>query len=405
MAIVRGINRQITIARETTFGTVASGPGQLLRRVNATMQLNRDVFSSQEILPSQQIRDVRLGVRRATASIDGQLSPGTYKDLFEGLLRGQFATAATTGALINVAAAAGPPGTFTRAAGSFLTDGFKVGDVVRWTGWTTTAAANNSRNYRIANVTATVMTVAGVGSETVAAKTAGDSVTCTVVGKKLFPPPTGQTYYSYTLESWMPDADTAISEVYTGMRVQQISISIPATGLVSISGQLVGQDMTTSASRTYASPTALTSSNSLAALNGAVSLNGADVALILGAQLSISSTIDAQPVVGSNIVPDIFLGRLTASGTLTCYVRDQAFYTLFDGETDVDLMFYITTDGTINSPFVRIAMSRVRLLSAAKNDGDRAIIQQVSFQALENTAGGAAVKFDPTSISIQDSSL
>lgn len=403
MSIVKGINRQIVIAKETTFGTQAAGPGQLLRRVNASLQLSKDVFASQEILPSQQVRDLRHGVRRATGSIDGQLSPGTYAMLFEGLLRGSFTAGVTTGAKTDITAAAGPPGTFTRASGSFLTDGFKVGDVVRWTGWTTTGAGNNARNYRIKDLTATVMTVTGTGNEVVAAKAAGDSVTCSVVGKKLQIPASGQVFNSYTIESWLPDADTPISEVFLGMRVQQIMLSLPSTGMLGFSAQLVGQDMKTGTSQQYGSATAMTATNSLAAVNGAVRFNGADVALITGAQIGIAATLDAGPVLGSNVVPDIFQGRLTTQGNMTVYVRDQSFYNLFDSESEVDLMFYLTADGTLNSDFMTLVMNRVKLTSATKNDGDRAILQQVGFQALENVNGGAGTKWDATTITVQDS--
>ncbi len=404
MPLVKGINRQVILQQETTFGTLpATSGGQLLRRVNSTLQLTKDVYQSQEILPSQQVRDSRHGVRRATGSVDGQLSPGTYKSLFEGLLRSTFTAGVSTGTQTNITAAGGPPGTFTRGAGNFLTDGFKVGDVVTVSGFTGGASANNARNYRIADLTTTVMTVSGLGNETVVAKAAGDSVNISVIGKKLFTPATGQVVPSYTIESWYPDATTPFSERYTGMRVSQISISLPASGMVGFSCQMTGQNMSVGTARYFTNPASVTSTNSLAAVNGTVRFAGADVATITGGQISISSTMEANPVVGSNIVPEIFAGRLTAQGSLSIYVQDASVYTLFSNETEVDLVFYLTADGTVNSPFIAVVMNRVKINSANKNDSDRSIIQQVAFQALENVNGGAGTKYDQTTITIQDS--
>jgi hypothetical protein len=401
----RGITRQIIIGRETTFGTLAAaGSGKVLRRVNATPNLNKDAFSSQEILASQQYRDTRHGTRRPSFALSGQLSPGTYTDFFEAMLRRAFTAGATTGALATITAAAGPPGTFTRSAGSFITDGFKVGDVVRWTGWLTTGLANNARNYRIIFLTATVMTVAGVGNETVAAKAAGDNVTCTVVGKKTFMPLTGQQFYSYTIEDWKPEASPQVSERYTGNRIQSLRLSLPPTGILTLEAQTVGKDQLVSTSQYFTSPTPAGASNALTAVSGAVRFNGADVANITGAQVQFDVPVEANPVVGANTVPEIFQGALRVSGQLQSYFTDRDIANLFLNETEVDLVFYLTADGTVNSDFITLVMNRVKLMSHQTNDGQLGLIQSMQFQALEHVTGaGAGTAFEATTITVQDS--
>jgi len=401
----RGLTRQFILGRETTFGTLAgAGTGKVLRRVNATPNLNKDAFSSQEILPSQQYRDTRHGVRRPSFALTGQLSPGTYQDFFEGILRRLFSAGVTTGALVTVTAAAGPPGTFTRSAGSFITDGFKVGDVVRWTGWATTGAANNARNYRIITLTATVMTVTGIGSETVAAKAAGDSVTCTVVGRKTFMPVTGHRFDSYTIEDWSPEASPQVSERYTGMRIQSLRLTLPPTGIVMIDVQMVGKDQAVSTTQYFTSPVAPGASNALTAVSGLVQFNGVDVANITGATIQFDVPVEANPVVGANVVPEIFQGALRVSGSLQAYFTDRDIANLFLNENEVDLEFLMTADGTINSDFIAMNMQRVKLMSHQKNDGQLGLIQSMQFQALEHVTGaGTGTAFEATTITVQDS--
>lgn len=405
MAFVKGINKQVIVAEEGSFGAIAaSGGGQQQRRIAATMQLGKDIYDSQEILPSQQQVDSRHGVRRGTGSHQGQLSPGTYGWAMEGLMRNDFAAGVSTGALTNVTAAAGPPGTFTRAAGSFLTDGFKVGDVVRWSGWSTTGTANNARNYRITDLTALIMSTTGTGNEVVAAKAAGDSVTCTVVGKKLFTPDSGQILKSYTVEHWYPDADTAISERFVGVRVASMRFQMPATGLITTDMQLVAQDMQEGTARYFTSPAPISTTRSLAAVSGLVRLNGADVATITGASLAISAAIEANPVMGSDIVPEIYPGMLSFGGQITVLLRDQSMMTAFKNEVEGDLLIFLTSDKTVNSPFTAFSMSRVKFNSAAKSDSDRSIIQTVAFAGLQHISGtGAGTKFEKTTLTIQDS--
>lgn len=406
-SFTRGVSKQIILARETTFGTLAgAGTGKQLRRVNASPMLNKDQIRSQEILPSQQVRDARHGVRRPAIPFSGQLAPGSYTDFIEGMLRRNFAAGATTGAIITVTAAAGPPGTFTRSAGSFLTDGFKIGDVIRWTGWAAPATANNARNFRIIGLTATVMTVAGVGDETVVAKAAGDSVTATVVGKKTFIPATGHLFHSYTIEQLYPDASPVVSERYVGCRMQSLRLGIPASGMCTMDAQLVGKDMLLGAAAYFTSPTAVGSTNSLTGVSGVMRLGGADVALVTQAQVQISCPVDSNPVVGQNTVPEIFPGVLSVEGQLGAYFTDSTYLDMFNAEQEVDIAFYLKSDTTVNSDFMSIVMTRCKTMALQKNDSDRSIVQSISFSALEHVTGaGAGAAYEQTSIILQDSSI
>lgn len=399
----RGVSRVIAIAQETTFGTLASGTGRQLRRVNFTMSLNKDAYQSNEILPSMQLRDARHGIRRVNAAMNGQLSPGSYTEFFENMLRKTFVAGATAASL-TITAVVGPPGTFSRASGSWLTDGFKVGDIVRFTGFTAGAVSNNAKNYRISDLTATLMTVSGVSPETVVAAASAASITCTVVGKKTFVPPTGHVFLSHTIEDWNPDGLTATSNRGLGMTMQTARLQLPPTGFATLDFQLVGQDMPVLGTQAYASATAPNSANSLAAVNGRVRFNGADVAYITGATFAIACPVDAPPVVGNNITPAVFAGVISVSGSLNALLADNSLLTLFDQEQEVDLHFWLTTGSTANSDFMSFVMNRVKLMSNQRNDSDRALMQSMNFSALEHVTGtGSGTKFDSSTIIIQDS--
>jgi hypothetical protein len=88
------------------------------------------------------------------------LSVGGFDPLIEAALRGTFAAAsavtAATFTTLTPAVTTGNSGTFTAAAGSFITQGFRVGQVVRRTG--SAIAANNGRNLRVTGVTAGLLT-------------------------------------------------------------------------------------------------------------------------------------------------------------------------------------------------------------------------------------------------------
>ena len=62
--------------------------GQILRRTSSTLSLTKETYQSAEVRTDRQIGDYRHGVKRVTGSINGELSPGTYWDFVEAVLRG-----------------------------------------------------------------------------------------------------------------------------------------------------------------------------------------------------------------------------------------------------------------------------------------------------------------------------
>ncbi len=411
MAIAAGTSVVFALKKETTAGTLAGASGaQLLPRVDCDLGLKKDTYESNTKTTTFQVSDMRHGVRRVAGTLNANLAPGVFKLPMQSALRKDFVAGATTGALTNVTAAAGPPGTFTRAAGSYLSDGFKIGDVVYWTGWATTGAGNNSRNYRITALTALIMTVgtaatgAAAGAELVGAKASGDSVTCTVRGKKAHVPVASQTSDAYTIEKWF--SDIAQSEQYTGCRFASMKVSLPATGLATVTFGIVGKDLGgTGTSVYFTSPTAIMTSTETAAVNGFLRVAGVDVATITGVEFTLDHGISGDPVVGSNTIPQLFYGLARVTGTFTAFFEDATLRDLFVNETESSINAVLTTNNTITADVMSFTMSRIKVGSADKSDVDLGIVQTFNFTGLLNTAGGAGIANENTVLSIQDSSI
>ena len=156
MTIARGVSKLVAVKRESQWGVPAGATGaKLLRRVTADFNLTKENYESNEINPSFQTIDSRHGVRSVEGSLEAELSPGTYSDFIGSILAKNFAAGgATTGASITIATS-GNFFTLTRAAGSWLTDGFYVGNIIRLTG-AGFAPANVGNNLLIVGLTALV---------------------------------------------------------------------------------------------------------------------------------------------------------------------------------------------------------------------------------------------------------
>lgn len=402
--VARGINKQTTYKKQTGLGVLASGAGgQILRRRTSVFKLARDTFESDEIVSHQQSTGSQFGMQQSTGKIEGLLSPGTYKDFMSTGLRAAFITGVNTGALVNVASNAGAPGNFTRAAGSFLTDGFKVWDIVRWTGWTTTAVTDNSRNFLITSLTATVMTGFFLDGTAIPTKVAGDSVTGTVVGKKCVAASSAQTNDFFTFEEWY--SDIAKSEQFPDCKLDQMAFNCPGSGNVGVTLDFKGLKRNLNAAQQFTTPTVETSTQIETASNGAVIVNGTQYFVLTGCQFTMSESADVDgPVIGSDTGPDISVGRIRVSGQFTGYYADQVLMTLFQNEVGGSPFYLcITTDQTATSDFVAFRMTRVKVHSDDPDDGEKGISRTYQFTAEIDLNGGAGLADDKAIMVIQDS--
>ena len=401
MALATGVFKQLAYKVESTYGALpAAASAQALRRVSSSLDLSKDTYQSNEIRTDLQVADFRHGVRRVKGSISGELSAKTYSDFIAAALKRDFAAvSAISGASITIAGS-GPTYTVTRAAGSFLTDGVKLGDIIRLSVGTLNAL-NINKNLMVVTLTATVATVIVVNATAMFAEGPIASTTVTVFGKKTFVPTSGHTDKSYSIEHWY--SDVAQSETFRGCKVQKVAVQLPPSGMATIGIDFTGMDVTTGTVQYFTSPTAATTSGVLAAVNGVVRLNGITVAILTGLNFTIDCGTTGDAVVGQNVVPNQFPGSVKVSGQATAYFQDATLRDVFLNETEVDLYAVFTSSSAATAEFVQFAFPRIKLGGASKNDGQGGLVQTLPFTALYNSAGGAGISSEATTISVQDS--
>lgn len=400
MATASGINKVVSYKKETSFGTLPSPTtgGQTLRRVSSTFNLTKETYQSEEIRQDHQLVDMRHGVRSVEGSISGELSAGTYADFLASALARNW-TAATPSALGSTTiATVGGTNTITRTTGSWLTDTVRVGNVIRLTGF---ATANNNVNLLVIALTATVATVVALNGFKLTNETVASGGTYKVQGKTTYAPTTGHTDDSYTFEEWY--ADIGQSEVTVGNKVNTVGIALPATGLTTVDLSFMGQDLKQrGVSQFFTTPTAQNSNGIFAAVNGALIVNGAPVALVTGANFNINRNLTSEAVVGSNIKPEIYEGRIIVDGDFTTLYQDGTFSGYFDNETEISLVVALTANSLPNSEFMSFTIPRLKLSTDTKDDGEKGIVSSNSFQALKGTGANG---FEATTLMIQDSTL
>jgi len=402
--IAKGTAKIVSYKKEVSWGTPVAGAGaKQLRRVTADFNLVKESYASAELRTSRQTNDERHGIRSATGTLNGELSPNSYSDFMQSLVARDFtAVTAVTGLAFAVAGPTLGLYTFTRATGTWLTSGLQVGQVVRVTAATGANADTLNKNLLVASMSALVLTVSVVNATTLTAAPTVTAATIAVTGKTTYVPLTGHTEDSYSVEEWY--SDIAQSSVFSGVKVNSMAVSLPATGLTTVDFGFMGKDLAAKGTSQYfTSPAAQGTNGLLAAVSGVMLVGGLPVALVTSADFTVDRAMENATAIGSNSIADVFTGRITATGSLSVYFQDAAFRDYFDNETPVSLVMVLAVNNTATSDFLSFTLSKVKLTDFSVADAELGILAQASFTALENevtTAGLAA-----TTIMIQDSTL
>lgn len=401
MTVGTGVQKQVKYKVEVTWGTVpAAAASQRLRRVRSVGNLKKGTFESNEILSHLQRQDYRHGVRSVDYTLNGELSPGTYKDFMAAAVRRAYAAITPiAGASITIAGA-GPTYTVTRAAGSWLTDGIKAGQVGRLTAGVFNAA-NLNKNLAVMSLTATILTVMPVNGVALVAEGPIAASTWTPTGKVTYVPTTAHTDLSYSFEDW--HGDLSLSEVFSGLKVNRIPIKIPPSEMCGIDVEFMGKDIVTAGAEYFTSPTTETTTGICAAANGLMFAQGASIATLTGLELTIDGNMSAEPVIGSTTYADIAEGRVLVTGQMTGLFDAATLRDYFINETEISIFAILPVSPAAGADFIGITLPRVKVGGADKDDGDKSLVRTLPFTALYNSAGGAGISSEQTTISIQDS--
>lgn len=403
MSLAEGVSARVSIkayatgvisanSQPTSSSDPAVGSAQVLRRVSSSLKLSKDTYQSAEIRADRQIADFRHGVKRVGGSISGEFSPLTYWDLFEASLRATAAAAVTADESdLTSAAADNATSKFTFAGGNPVTEGFRVGSIIRFAGLSETA--NNSRNF-------VITAFGGTSNREVTVYPAPTSHSADTefdvseVGQTLSAPSSSFVSRKFGIEHYFEDID--IAQLFTECRVGGFTLQLPATGLATVEFPFMGRDMevyTAGSAPFYTSPTAAGTDGIFAAVNGLLRVGGSTVGVITGLNIQLDLSPSSDPVVGQNFVPEIFLGRTNVTGQFTAMLEDATFINYFKNESEIDILAYLTTTNDANAPACSIHLPKIKVGDAdiaLQGEGGQSIT--LPFQALKYTGSTAGVE-------------
>lgn len=304
-------NGYIAFKAQSAKGSIASGgSGFVLRSAGGPGgKLTKNVYGSNEVRRDGMRSRGRHGQRRTAGTYLVEVSLDNMDSLYEAVFQGTWANVLT----VTEATSGGPASITTTTStivgntGSWITVGFRVGDVVRLTGFAT--SANNSKNLRITGLTATVMTVA----ETLTLDAAPDSsFTITRPGQKLICPAAGAAVKTYfTVEEY--DGDLDKTEVFYDVIFHSLKFTMAPDAImiceVGWTGTGAMTPLTGASAPTFTSPTESTGVP-LACVDATVRYSSTDFVDLTSWDLMIDRGAAVPSVVGSVYSPDVFTGNM-----------------------------------------------------------------------------------------------
>lgn len=381
----------------------AATGGQVLRRTACTLDLAKDTFQSNEVRSDRQINDHRHGVKRVSGSLSGELSPGTYFDFIEAACRGTrngSAVAKSNSELTSVAADS-TTSKFTFGGGNPVTEGIRVGDIVRFTNLS--ESTNNSKNFL----------VLGFGGGSLRDMTvypapttmgADSAFNVTTVGRSVYVPSSSFVSRKFGIEAYHSDID--LHRFFTECRVGGIQLQLPPSGMSSIEIPMMGRDMETASggsSPFFTAPTAETTTGILAAVNGLLRVGGTNLGVVTGLNLNLDLSPSAEAVVGQNFVPEIHLGRANVTGQITAFLEDFTLINYFKNETEVELIAYLTASNADAADAMSIHLPRLKFGDADIGlQGEAGIPITMPFQALKSLNAASVAGIEQTTIRFTD---
>lgn len=384
--MANGSRHSMRYIAESTYGTTPATPAfKPIRHTSTTLGLSKESLQSEEIRDDRQIADFRHGAYQVGGDMNIELSFASFDDLLEAVLLGTWTATKTTGAQ----SLAATVGTLTRAAGSFVTDGFAVNDVVINSGFTN--AGNNGR-FRVSAVAATVLTLTALEGQTMVVEAAAAGRTVNSLRAIL---KAGTVRRSFTVERFFGDILT-IDKPYhrfTGVEFNTLALAISANAMITGTLGVLGQNMTTDtaivAGATYAAPT---TTSPLDSFTGTLNEAGTPIAVITEIQLNVENGLEARFVVGSKASIRPSIGRSNCSGQITAYFENSLLLDKFINETESNIVFELP-DGAGNKYI--FTLPRIKYNGGQPDvEGEGPITLSMPFQALLNAATSTNIQIE-----------
>lgn len=381
---------RVSIVQESTFGTTPATPSFLV--LPTTGQTMRDRVGYQQSQTIRSDRNIKDLVRLTKAAGGGLPCELTFSGPTEALgqaIRAVLCSAAETASVTVAGNSADEADDFVeRGSGSWVSDGFVVGDIVKVTG---NQFPSDDGYYKVSGVDALVLTLEG-------ANWAGTDASVTVTrGARML---NGTTERSFSIEVARTDID--IAQIFTGCVFDTMALAVADEAITTVNFTLQAASSTrvddpvsgTGASALYVTGATYTSPTVNPVMD-ALSVPEFQVAGLSYAAKSIGMTLanNATPrtQIGTLGPQSMKLGSFNATGSFQAYMDGFDDFDDFAGNTPTDFWF-VLEDANGKAWSFSFPEAKFSDIGADTNGLDQEDYKNGSIQAYLDSTEGCTVR-------------
>lgn len=372
----------------------AASGGQIWRHVSHNLALTRDSYSPNEMRQDQVQPIDKLGTKRVPVQTNHLLSCATHKLALEAVLAGTWSAAAISGDNTDFTSVAADNATakFTFGGGTPVTEGLRVGDIIRFSDLS--EAANNGVNFVILGFGGTSnreVTVYPAPTD----MGADSAFSVTTVGRSLIAPASSLVRRFFALEAYNPENDLA--KLFTEIRFGGFNLNLAPNQDARIDFTGMGRARyvyTAGDAPFFTAPTDETSTDVISSMDGILRANGASLASATGLSISFAKALAAPAQIQRDGLAAgvAATGNAVVSGEFTIFEIDATFHDLYDAHTEFELMAYLPATIADDAPAMVIYLSRIKITGTTPTTVDGAKGLTCRFSASRYLGSAAGVE-------------
>jgi len=383
---------QLFFVEESQWGVTPDNSPDVVnefRFTNESLTQNTTTATSEEIRSDRQVSDIIRTQIGAGGDVGVELSYGSHDPLLAGALYDDFSTPVNeTGLTVQIVLPSPLNNTATLIVSGGSPDPLRnvqVGQFVQLAG--SVASPSNDGYYKVTakgtlSPHTLTITPAPASAETINPA----SLKGTFIKN-------GTTRKSFTVEKLFSDLSPLEYQLFTGMRVGSMDLTVSPGAIIGGSFSFQGKQLTASStSIAAAGSVALSTQDVMNAVDNITDIlvDGVPVAdqaaCFTNVQFTVNNNLRDQPCIGSLALGGIGIGRTNVSGTLEAYFRSRALFEKYLNFSTVSVSFRATLGGNsylFDFPSVKFTSGQV---VAGGNDQD--VLTSLNFEAKRDPASG-----------------
>ena len=200
----------------------------------------------------------------------------------------------------------------------------------------------------------------------------------------------GTARRSFSVLRDFTDTTTDRFELYTGVELNTLSLTVPVEGMITGSFAAVGKGMSIAdAAPTGATFTAPTTTSPLDGFHGALKEGGAAIATVTEVQFTLENGIAPRFTLGSDEAQlRASIDRSNLTGSVTVHAEDASMLKKFLNETESSLELNFV-DGAGNA--YKVELPRIKYNGGQRDVGKGPITSNLPFQALYDSTSASQI--------------